>query len=92
VLPLSQTRKYRVSHFIFSCYIFSSTKSENRSAEQILPGGEEGKAVIGTGEREEVAKGVGGRTWCKHCMHVYINAKMIPVETVPGIRKGEWGR
>jgi hypothetical protein len=25
---------------------------------------------------------------CKQCIHMYVNAKMIPVETVPGIRGG----
>jgi hypothetical protein len=29
-------------------------------------------------------KGVGGWIWCKQCIHMYINAKLIPVETVPG--------
>jgi hypothetical protein len=23
--------------------------------------------------------------WCKYCVHMYVNGKMIPVETVPGI-------
>jgi hypothetical protein len=30
-------------------------------------------------------KGVGGRIQYKKCVHIYINAKMLPVETVPGI-------
>jgi hypothetical protein len=25
--------------------------------------------------------------WCKYCAHMYVNAKMIPVETVPGMGK-----
>jgi hypothetical protein len=32
--------------------------------------------------------GIGGRGQCKKCVHIYANAKMIPVETVPGIRGG----
>jgi hypothetical protein len=23
--------------------------------------------------------------WCKYCVHRYVNEKMIPVETVPGM-------
>jgi hypothetical protein len=23
--------------------------------------------------------------WCKYCVHRYVNGKMIPVETVPGM-------
>jgi hypothetical protein len=34
-------------------------------------------------------KGVGGSIWCKCCVHMYVNAKMIPVETVPGSGGGE---
>jgi hypothetical protein len=30
---------------------------------------------------------------CKQCIYIYIyiNAEMIPVETVPGIKGGGWG-
>jgi hypothetical protein len=36
----------------------------------------------GTGGMEDVVgKGAGGWIWCKQCIHVYVNAKMIPVET-----------
>jgi hypothetical protein len=49
--------KSHVSHFIF--YTFSSTKLENRMAEQVLPGS--GGAGVGTGRRGKVAKkGAGG--------------------------------
>jgi hypothetical protein len=31
---------------------------------------------------------------CKYCVHMHVNGKMIPVETVPGMGgkedKGEW--
>jgi hypothetical protein len=30
-------------------------------------------------------KGVGGWIQYKYCIYMYVNAKMIPVETVPGI-------
>jgi hypothetical protein len=46
--------------------------------------------AVGTVGREEVVgKGVGGWIWCKQCIHMYVNTKMIPVEAVPGIRGGE---
>jgi hypothetical protein len=33
--------------------------------------------------------GVGG-ILCKKCIHMFVNAKIIPVETIPGIRgRGE---
>jgi hypothetical protein len=35
-----------------------------------------------------VEGGVGGWTWCQKCVHMYINAKMTPVGTVPAIRGG----
>jgi hypothetical protein len=34
-------------------------------------------------------KRLGGWIWCKFCVHTYVNAKMIPVETIPGM--GERG-
>jgi hypothetical protein len=39
--------------------------------------------------------GKGDRRWiqCKKCVYMYVNAKMITVETTPGIRnKEEWER
>jgi hypothetical protein len=37
---------------------------------------------------------VGGEYSTIKCVHMYVNAKMLPVETTPGIRggedKGEW--
>jgi hypothetical protein len=34
--------------------------------------------------------------WCKTCVHMYVNAKMIPVEAIPGMgegkNKGDWWR
>jgi hypothetical protein len=34
------------------------------------------------------------REWCKYCVYIHINAKMIPVETIPrmGQAKKENGR
>jgi hypothetical protein len=37
---------------------------------------------------EEVGYGKGGRIWCEHCVHMYVNGKMMPVETVPGMGEG----
>jgi hypothetical protein len=47
--------KWHVSCFIF--YVFSSTKLENRRAEQILLGG---GAVVTSGRGDVAGKGVGG--------------------------------
>jgi hypothetical protein len=45
---------------------------------------------------EVAGKAVGGWMWGKKCIHIYVNEKMIPVETIPGIRgegdKGEQWR
>jgi hypothetical protein len=30
--------------------------------------------------------------WCKQFIHMCVNAKIIPVETVPGIRGWGWWR
>jgi hypothetical protein len=35
--------------------------------------------------RRRWGKGVGGGIWCKYCVHMYENAKMRPVETIPGM-------
>jgi hypothetical protein len=41
-------------------------------------------------------KGIEGWIWCKYCVHMCINAKMIPAESIPGVgarkNKGEWQR
>jgi hypothetical protein len=50
-----------------------------------------GGGRFGTGGRGEVVgKGVGGWIWCKQCIHIYVNAKMISVETVPGSGEEGW--
>jgi hypothetical protein len=40
-------------------------------------------------------KEIGKSIWYKHCVHMYVNVKMIPVETIPGMGgvedKGEKG-
>jgi hypothetical protein len=28
-------------------------------------------------------KGIGGKLSCKYCVHMYVNGKMRPVETIP---------
>jgi hypothetical protein len=39
-------------------------------------------------------KGVEGRMWCKYCVHMYVNGKMISAETLAGMGRGwyeeEW--
>jgi hypothetical protein len=43
------------------------------------------------GEGRWLEKGIGGRIWCKYCVHMYVNIKIIPAETVPGIGRGDRG-
>jgi hypothetical protein len=63
------------------CHFFSFTKwrtgGQNRSCQ--WEGGGSGK------------KGMGGWIWYKYCVHMYVNGKMIPVETIPGMGKGDKG-
>jgi hypothetical protein len=37
-------------------------------------------------------KGIGEWIWHKLCVHMHVNAKMIPIETLPGIRGAEGER
>jgi hypothetical protein len=39
--------------------------------------------ISGGGGRRR--KGVGEWIWCKYCVHIYVNGKIRPVETIPGI-------
>jgi hypothetical protein len=43
---------------------------------------------------EDVGKGCRSVIWYKYCVHTYVNGKMLPVETIPGMEewrdKGEW--
>jgi hypothetical protein len=72
------------------CYIyfflFSSTKSENRRVEQVLPWGSEQLVPMGWGK--VVGKGVRRVNMVQMYLHMYVNTKMIPVETMPGMRMG----
>jgi transcription initiation factor IIF auxiliary subunit len=41
-------------------------------------------------------KDVGGGTWYKYCVHMYVNGKMRSVETIPGmvglgVKNDGWG-
>jgi hypothetical protein len=67
----------------FFSFFLSSTKLENRRVEQVLWG------RVDTSGREEVVRRGGRRMSMvqKHA-YIFINAKMIPVETVPGIWEG----
>jgi hypothetical protein len=38
---------------------------------------------VGGGRRW--GNGEGGRIWCKYCVHMYVNGKMISVETISGM-------
>jgi precorrin-3B methylase len=75
--------KCHVSHFIFS--VFSSIKSENGRVEQVLQGWGVGGKVGTSGSGEEGVGGYGAN-YVYTCMCVH--AKMIPVETIPGIGGG----
>jgi hypothetical protein len=70
----------------FFNYGFSSTKLENRKEEQVLLGEGRLASVVGMGVSPR-----GGVCWGKEKNGEYgannINVKMIPVETVPGIRR-----
>jgi hypothetical protein len=65
----------------------------NRDSQHIVkPAG----GVVPVGGGRWWGKGVGGWIRCKKCVHMYVNAKMILVETTPGIRWGDlkeniWG-
>jgi hypothetical protein len=51
-------------------------------------GGEQNRSFLGGWYQWEGGKGVGGRIWCKYCVHMYVNTKMIPVETILGMGLG----
>jgi hypothetical protein len=47
---------------------------------QVLSGG-----LVAAGGEGKVGKSIGGWMWCKYCAHMYVNGKLRPVETIPGI-------
>jgi hypothetical protein len=64
--------------------LFSSTKSGNRRVEQVLSP----RGVVSWGGGRWWGAEVGGYILYKKCVHMYVHAKMIPVETIPGMWKG----
>jgi hypothetical protein len=52
-------------------------------------GEQEGKTGSAGVEGSGKGKGRGGRTQCKKYVHMYVNAKMILAETIPGIGGGD---
>jgi hypothetical protein len=46
------------------------------------------------GSVEDVEKACTGRIWCKYFVHMFINGKMRPLETIPRMvgrkNNGEW--
>jgi hypothetical protein len=57
----------------------------NRDSQHIVkPAG----GVVPVGGGRWWGKGVGGWIRCKKCVHMYVNAKMILVETIPGMSGG----
>jgi hypothetical protein len=49
-----------------------------------LTGG--GLVTVGGGKRW--GNDEGGWIWCKYWVHMYVNGKMIPIETTPGMGEG----
>jgi hypothetical protein len=45
-----------------------------------------GMASVGWGRSWE--KGVRQLIWCKYCVHIYVNVKMRPVESITGMVEG----
>jgi hypothetical protein len=43
-------------------------------------------------KREEVGKCEGGWIQCKYYVYMYVNGKIVSVETMPGIESGGWKR
>jgi hypothetical protein len=70
-------------------FVFSSTKSENRREEQVLSRGW-GFGVSGRGE-VLWKRGKWVNTVQKF-LHMHVNAKMIPVESITGMGEREWRR
>jgi hypothetical protein len=52
---------------------------ENRRAKQILLGGKEGLVAVGGGGRKRCRR----VKMAKYCVHIHVNAKMIPAEAIP---------
>jgi hypothetical protein len=75
--------------FFFKSFIFFVLQNQ-RTGEWKRFGAGSGRE-IGTGVREVVGK-VGSRmnTMQTMCTNKYVNTKMIPVETVPGIGRRGW--
>jgi hypothetical protein len=44
-----------------------------------------------SGRGDVAGKNVGWWIWCKKCVHMYVNVKMMLVETIPGIWDGYKG-
>jgi hypothetical protein len=66
--------------FFFLSFLFLLQNQITRGQNMSCPG--EGNGTNGRGE----VTGKGGRR--EKCVHIYVNAKMTPVETIPGIGKG----
>jgi hypothetical protein len=71
-----------------SLHLFSWTKLLGLKREKSASGNRFCLGGGGWGGGWVEGKEVVGGIWCKQCIHMYINTKMIPVETVPGIRGG----
>jgi hypothetical protein len=74
-----------VSYFAFYVFYFFFYKIGKQGTGQVLRGGRGGGT---SGKGEMVGKGIRRVNMVKKCVHMYVNAKMISTETLPGIRGG----
>jgi hypothetical protein len=75
-------KQTKVSYFSFSFFLLQIR--EQKSGIGAAQGG------VGIYERGEVARKGGRRVnTMQKCVHVFVNAKMIPVETIPGMEEGD---
>jgi hypothetical protein len=69
-------------HFSFQSLFTQLFDSLNHKVKAVQDGG-------GTSGRGEVARKGGRRVnMCKNCVYIWVNAKILPVETIPGMGGG----
>jgi hypothetical protein len=47
-----------------------------------------GAVLVAVGGGRMCGKGVEARIWCNCSVHMYVNGKMRPIETIPGMEGG----
>jgi hypothetical protein len=76
-LPLSQTSKNVFS--LLSILLKIQRTGEGNWSCQV----QRGLVLVGGGGGEESWEE--GWIWCKYCVHMHVNAKMKPVDTIPAM-------